>query len=633
MKKFFTLLLSLFVAGGISTAYGQDPTPLYAGHVSWSGDGNQLDEIDTTGGVFTVVSSTTLTSDGGSVNGVYGLATDPTDGQMYILYQSSGGSGSRRLGLLDPEAGTITDIGNSGNLVDIDFGPDGTLYGTTGSFDGSDTFKEVDKVTGGTTTLLTHTSATWGGSISYNPFADEMVYTSASSRYSTIDLGTMTQTNIGSSGMTSETNTMVFLEADRGYAMNWGSMYNFDPTTGSYSYNSSQNTYHAFGFGPLPCNELTIDVTADELCEGDEVTLDATSETGGTITWTGGAVDGVPFAPGPPGVYEYTPSSDSDDDCEVTEPVTVEVIGLPTVIAGAGDLNFCEDESITLSAAGDADEYIWNDGAELDLMPGPGTYTFTLVGAYTEGGCLGEDSDEVEVTVHELPTITASADPDLICVGNEVTVNGGGGVTYEWDNGVVDGEPFVADVIGTTTYTVTGWDENGCEGMASVDVEVVEGITISVSSVTLETEGDDGEIDIEITGGVPTYTYDWDNDGTGDFDDDQDLTGVPAGTYTVVVMGSTGCEATRTIDIESQVGIEDLDANNVAIYPNPTVDNINIELAGTFQYELVAINGDILVRGTATDKEIISMKDFADGVYFVNVKTDESATTLKVVKK
>jgi hypothetical protein len=56
-------------------------------------------------------------------------------------------------------------------------------------------------------------------------------------------------------------------------------------------------------------------------------------------------------------------------------------------------------------------------------------------------------------------------------------------------------------------------------------------------------------------------------------------------------------------------------------------------MAGTFEYQLVAINGDVLFVGTATDSEIISLKEYANGVYFVNVKSEQSATTVKVVKK
>ena len=71
----------------------------------------------------------------------------------------------------------------------------------------------------------------------------------------------------------------------------------------------------------------------------------------------------------------------------------------------------------------------------------------------------------------------------------------------------------------------------------------------------------------------------------------------------------------------------------LSVYPNPTTDFVNIQLQGNFNYQLVAINGDILVAGNATDNEVISLKEFADGVYFVNVKNETATTTIKVVKK
>ncbi|MBD3636982.1 MAG: T9SS type A sorting domain-containing protein [Crocinitomicaceae bacterium] len=72
--------------------------------------------------------------------------------------------------------------------------------------------------------------------------------------------------------------------------------------------------------------------------------------------------------------------------------------------------------------------------------------------------------------------------------------------------------------------------------------------TVSVSEITPVTcnGGSDGAINITVTGGTAPYTYDWDYDGTGDFDDPEDLSGVPAGVYTVVVMGDLGCTVSIT---------------------------------------------------------------------------------------
>ena len=631
MKKLSTFLLLLLVGVGFNTAFGQDPTPLYAGQKD-NAPGNILTAFDTTD--WSVISTVTMTSDFGSVEALHGITLDPITEEMYVLYESNGGtSWYRRLGTIDVLTGSITDIGQVGTGLynDIDFTDDGTLYAMGSDWSGGPhDIAEVDPATASATTVYDPPSGSWGTSMCYDPFDDRLIRADRGGIYF-IDPVAGTSSLLGGSG--GETQGMAVLTDNTMVISHSSSRYIVDLTTGAQTYSGSWGfSCNALGFGAQPCEDLIVTASGEGGCVGDEYTLTAESLTGGEITWTGGIEDGVPFDPGSPGTYTYTPISDSEGDCPVDGPVTIEVVGLPTVLAGAGDLIFCEDESITLSAAGDANLYVWNDGEDLDLMPGVGTYTFDLTGYFTEGFCLGENTDEVTVEVVALPTITASASDDLICINMEVTLTGGGGEMYWWDNGVVDGEAYFPATIGTTTYTVIGTDENGCSNEASVDVEVVDMIVID-GVTTIETVGDDGEIAITVSGGAPAYTFDWDNDGTGDWDDDEDLTGLSAGDYTVLVKGTAGCESERTFTVKGQVGIDDLTADNVAVYPNPTTEFVNIEFTGTFQYELVAINGDILVAGSATDKEVLDLKEFADGVYFVNIKNEAATTTVKVVKK
>ena len=632
MKKLSTFLLLLLVGVGFNNAFGQDSTPLYAGQRD-GGPGNILTAFDTTD--WSVISTVTMTSDFGSVEALHGISLDPISEEMYVLYESNGGtSWYRRLGTIDVLTGNITDIGQVGTGLynDIDFADDGTLYAMGSDWSGGPhDFAEVDPATATAATVYDPPSASWGTSMCYDPFDDRFIRADRAGIYF-IDPVAGTSSYLTSSG--GETQGMAVLTDNTMVISHSSSRYIVDLTTGANTYSGSWGfNCNALGFGAQPCEDLIVTASGEGGCVGDEYTLTAESLTGGEITWTGGIEDGVPFDPGSPGTYTYTPISDSEGDCPVDGPVTIEVVGLPTVLAGAGDLIFCEDEGITLSSAGDANLYVWNDGEDLDLMPGVGTYTFDLTGYFTEGFCLGENTDEVTVEVVALPTITASASDDPICINMEVTLTGGGGEMYWWDNGVVDGEPYIPGAIGTTTYTVIGTDENGCSNEASVDVEVVDNIEITVASIILETVDDDGEIDIEVSGGAPAYTYDWDNDGTGDFDDTQDLTGLTTGIYSVVVVGAGGCEAELTLIVGRQVGLEDLNSANVAVYPNPTAEFVNVEFEGTFQYELVAINGDILIAGSATDKEVLDLKDFADGVYFINVKNETATNTIKVVKK
>jgi hypothetical protein len=376
------------------------------------------------------------------------------------------------------------------------------------------------------------------------------------------------------------------------------------------------------------CTPLTLEPIASTICFGDELILDATSEFDGTITWDGGVVDGEGFEP-PVGTSTYTATSDADGDCGFS--VEIEVLELPDVTASVSDDEICIGESIELTGGG-ADEYEWfpleiEDGEP--YTPEVGEFTYTVIGT-DDDGC--ENIAEVDVSVYDLPEVGATISDDEICIGESVTLNGEGATTYEWDPEEDDGVAFSPDATGTTTYTVVGTDDNGCINEATVDLTVYEALEITYTT-TDEILGGDGEIDITVTGGSTPYSFDWDNDGTGDFDDDEDLTGLTGGDYVVEVMCDAGCTATEIATVGSQVGIGELSALALNVYPNPTTAFVTIEFEGTFNYELTNLNGAIIMQSTATDKEVISLENLARGIYFVTIKSNDTTHTIKVVKK
>jgi hypothetical protein len=448
------------------------------------------------------------------------------------------------------------------------------------------------------------------------------------------------------------------------------------------------------------CEALTVTVSAEEVCFGEEVTLDA--EGAGAITWDGGVVNGEAFTP-PAGVTTYTATSDDDGDCGFEVEITVHE--LPEVTASADVTEICLGESITLNGGG-ADTYSWDpadiddgvaytpvdagvmtytvtgtdgvtsceneatieitinalpevtataspesvcDGDELTLTgggatdydwdmgvddgvaftPAIGTATYTVVGT-DDNGCENEAS--IEVTTHELPEVTATADESEVCFGAEVTLTGGGAETYVWDPAEVeDGMPYTTSMAGINTFTVTGTDANGCENTASVDVTVLEEIVVTTTT-TDEILGGDGAIDLDVTGGVSPYTFDWDTDETGDFDDLEDLSDLTGGSYTVVVMDDNGCTTTIVIEVNSQLGIGESGMASVSVYPNPTSGQVNITAQGTFTYVVKSVKGDIIVTNTATGSDLIELADVADGIYYITVQMNESVKTFKVVK-
>jgi hypothetical protein len=124
----------------------------------------------------------------------------------------------------------------------------------------------------------------------------------------------------------------------------------------------------------------------------------------------------------------------------------------------------------------------------------------------------------------------------------------GGSPPYvmDWDNdGTGDFDDF-DDITGLSggTYTLTVTDNNGC--IAQVMVTIIEpailDATLSPTDVSCFGEMD-GSIDLTVTGGTSPYFFDWDNDGTGDTDDPEDLTGLSANVYEVMIIDDNGCNA------------------------------------------------------------------------------------------
>ncbi len=179
---------------------------------------------------------------------------------------------------------------------------------------------------------------------------------------------------------------------------------------------------------------------------------------------------------------------------------------------------------------------------------------------------------------------------------------------------------------------MTGTDDNGCQNTATIDVTVNELPTITYTT-TDETSGSDGAIDITVTNGVAPYVYDWYIDETDDFDDDEDQTDLTAGTYVVVVKDELGCSSSEIIWVDSQLGIYNDNLDLISIYPNPTQADIQINLAGSFAYEIIAIDGNVIENGQATNAARISLLNYPTGLYLVRVNAEGSTRVVKIIKE
>jgi gliding motility-associated-like protein len=216
----------------------------------------------------------------------------------------------------------------------------------------------------------------------------------------------------------------------------------------------------------------------------------------------------------------------------------ITVNALPNVNAGS-DQAVCSGQTVTLSGSG-AVSYSWNNGVVNGSAFTPsGTTTYTVTGA-DANGC--QNTDQVTVAVNPLPSIGAGVD-QTVCAGMAVTLSGNGGVTYTWSNGVANNTAF-SPSLGTTTYTVTGTDANGCQNTDQVTVTVVPVPTAGMNTVDplsgypgLSVSFDNTSLDAisyvwDFSEGVPTNCTDINQDGVHTFNS--------PGTYDVILTASNG---------------------------------------------------------------------------------------------
>lgn len=207
------------------------------------------------------------------------------------------------------------------------------------------------------------------------------------------------------------------------------------------------------------------DAGADrEICIGTQDTLKATG--GLTYLWsTGDSTDMVLITPDSTLTYTVTVSNSCFSD---TASVSITVVDLPTADAGIED-TICNGQTDTLVATG-GETYVWSTGdSTAAIVVSPQSNTTYYVTVFNEAGCA--DADSVAVVVLESPVIDVGEDFN-ICTGGSDTLTASGGPPYYWSTGDTT-ESIIITPDSTTVYTVSTWNENGCNASDSITVTVL----------------------------------------------------------------------------------------------------------------------------------------------------------------
>jgi len=251
------------------------------------------------------------------------------------------------------------------------------------------------------------------------------------------------------------------------------------------------------------------------------------------------------------------------------------------------------DGGISLGVTGGTPgySYVWSDGGSTatrtSLAAGPYSVTIT-----DQAGC----SATRVVILSQPPAIDAVvSSTNVRCNGAlngiiTLTVSGGASpYSYIWSgpNGYSATTKDISG-LGAGSYNVTITDANGCSITRSRTITEPSVLAASLSGTNLSCFGNaSGSVNLTVSGGIPSYVYQWSNGATT-----EDISGLNAGNYGVLVTDGNGCTAIGIIALTQPAALSvDVAVLGVECFGGNTGSAVSSVSGGTGTYSYAWSDG------------------------------------------
>lgn len=214
--------------------------------------------------------------------------------------------------------------------------------------------------------------------------------------------------------------------------------------------------------------------------------------------------------------------------------------------------NICAGKSTTLTAIGPPSGYTysWAPGGQTtpSIVVAPtasGTYNYTVTA--TNGSCTSKAV--AVVIVNPNPTSSAITANNILCNGGfgTATVNANGGASpysYVWQTAPVQTTQTATNLT-PGIYSVIITDANRCSSTKTVSItQPAAPLSNTITGTTTGCNISTGTASVNVAGGTPAYTYLW---NSTPLQTTAQATGLPSGTYSVLVTDNNGCTKNSSV--------------------------------------------------------------------------------------
>lgn len=266
--------------------------------------------------------------------------------------------------------------------------------------------------------------------------------------------------------------------------------------------------------------------------------------------------------------------------------------------------------------------YNWSNGSNASSISPVITSDTSFSVTVNANGCQPQVlTFDIEVNT---PDIDAGQDV-ISCNGAEVVLNATSNEVFVWNNGVVNGVPFVPTQSGY--YTATAVNSDGCIGKDSVYI-LVETLTANVNADLVNNI---------LTASPTNMNYVWYNcDNHSVVPNENSLLYIPTanGNYSVIISDNNCVDTSSCVTIFS-LGEEDFNSNDeLIIYPNPTTHYIqfsNLNVATLKSIILMDLTGRSIQVWNNLYSNTINLPELKSGVYILKFETNSNTITKSIV--
>ncbi|MBS1634743.1 MAG: gliding motility-associated C-terminal domain-containing protein [Bacteroidetes bacterium] len=324
------------------------------------------------------------------------------------------------------------------------------------------------------------------------------------------------------------------------------------------------------------CPTLTLSVSSQTNvnCFGTSTGSATVNTSGGaaaySYTWSPGNLNGASQTGLAAGIYTIAikdaNSCPGTGTVSITQPsIALSASITATSAASCGSSN----GNATVFASGGTAGYTYNwapsgGTAATSASVAAGSYTVTVTDAK---GC----TKTAMATINSAggPTLSVVSQASVNCYGansGSATVSASGGTgpyTYTWNPGNLNGSSQSS--LSAGVYTIQVADAGSCISSGTLSImQPSAALSATLSSSPATCGQSNGSASIVISGGTPSYTFSWSPvSGSG-----TSMSSLPAGSYSVLVTDSKGCNTTANTIVTSTSGptVTVVSTNNVNCY-------------------------------------------------------------------